>query len=543
MKRFAIYARYSSDHQKETSIEDQIRECTQWVKNRNGIIVKIYKDQAISGGHLVNRLDLQNLIRDSEDNLFDCVIAEDLSRFSRDQEHSAGLFKRFKYNGVDMYTISDNEVTALHIGLKGTVNQIYLTDLADKTRRGQKGAVERGKIPGGISYGYKKVKKYDEHGELISGFREINTKQAIVIRRIFQEYLLGKSARVIASDLNKEGIKSPRGGEWMASTINGNPARQNGILCNMLYTGKIVYNRQKFIKNPDTGKRRAILNPQNEWVINEVPELRIIDQEVWEKVQKMKRSIAGKPKNQQKRKRHLLSGLMKCSECGGSYTVVASGRYGCSHRRERGTCSNSQTAKFKDIEKRILSALENNMITDQLLDDFSNGYKNALKKQRETHNYRIRDAKKELKAVEKKINGILKAIMDGMYSPSMKEAMPPLEHKKEDLIEEIKLLEKENVIQIKPNMATLYKQQIRQLTTSLSSKDYSRLKAFNVVRSLIDEIVVSPNYKKGECNLLLKGDLATILSFVSGEDVLSPVVAGAGFGHKQKDRQLIIVEL
>lgn len=531
MKRFVIYARYSSDHQKNTSIEDQIRECAKWIESHNGVIIRSYTDHAISGGHFINRPGLQQLLSDAQKNEFDCVIAEDLSRFSRDQEHSAGLFKRLKYEGVDMFTLSDNEITTLHIGLKGTVNQIYLTDLAEKTRRGQKGAVERGKIPGGISYGYKKVKKYDENGELILGLREIDEVEAFIVKRIFKEYLLGKSARAIAADLNREGVKSPRGGQWMASTINGNPARQNGILCNMLYTGRIVYNRQRFIKNPDTGKRKAILNPVEEWVINEVSEFRIIDEETWETVQKMKRAIAGKPKNQQVRNRHLLSGLVKCSECGGAFTVISSGRYGCSHRRERGTCTNSHTIKIRAVEERVLESLKNKMFSDSMLEEFAEGYEAGLKEQKRTQNSRLKSAIEELRQVKREINSIIQAIKDGLYSPSMKEAMLPLERRKECLTNEIEFLEKENIIQVKPNMSMLYKQQIKLLIESLLYDGSQMLEASNILRSLIDEIVVSKGEKRGESCIELKGDLANLLNFASGEEVMVPVVAGAGFSH------------
>jgi DNA invertase Pin-like site-specific DNA recombinase len=533
MKRFAIYARYSSEHQKETSIEDQLRECQYWVKAQNGVVTKVYKDCAISGGHFINRKGLQKLLEDAQGNLFDGVVAEDLSRFSRDQEHSAGLFKRLKYYGVGMFTISDNEINALHIGLKGTINQIYLSDLADKTRRGQKGAVERGKIPGGISYGYSKAKRYDEAGELIPGYRIINEEQAEIIQRIFAEYLLGKSAKVIASELNKEGVPSPRGGQWMASTINGNPARQNGILCNLLYTGKIVYNRQKFVKDPDSGTRKAILNPRKDWVINEVPELRIIDEDTWNKVQKMKRAIAGKPKAQQARKRHLLSGLIKCAECGGAYTVINSDRYGCSHRRERGTCTNSQTIRIHILENRILNALENEMLTNEMIQEFSKGYEETLKEQRNNQSSRLKKAKKELREVSKKIDSMLQAIMDGLYCASMKEAMPLLEFKKESLEDEIVALEKDNVIQIKPNMANLYKDQINALTQSIKAGGNETIKASNILRTLIDSIVVSPDEKAGECGLELRGDLAVILNFATGKEVAMPMVAGVGFVHNQ----------
>jgi len=115
------------------------------------------------------------------------------------------------------------------------------------------------------------------------------------VRRIFEDYVNGKSPRAIATALNAEGIPSPRGGQWNASTINGNKARRNGILHNELYIGYLTYNRQSFRKDPETGKRQARPNPPSEWEMVEVPELRIIDDDLWERAQALNRVPLLKP--------------------------------------------------------------------------------------------------------------------------------------------------------------------------------------------------------------------------------------------------------
>lgn len=112
------------------------------------------------------------------------------------------------------------------------MNALFLKDLADKTRRGQRGRVELGKSGGGNAYGYDVVKTFDGNGAPVRGDRTINAVQAEVIRRIFRDYAIGKSAKRIAFELNKESIPAPGGGAWGFSTINGNPKRGNGILNN-----------------------------------------------------------------------------------------------------------------------------------------------------------------------------------------------------------------------------------------------------------------------------------------------------------------------
>ncbi len=152
-------------------------------------------------------------------------MAEALDRISRDQEDIAGIYKRMRYADVKMLTLSEGEISELHVGLKGTMNALFLKDLADKTRRGQRGRVEAGKSGGGNSYGYDVVKRFDANGEPIRGDRTINEAQAEVVRRIFRDYAAGKSAKTIAFALNKAGIAAPSGGDWGFSTINGNPKR------------------------------------------------------------------------------------------------------------------------------------------------------------------------------------------------------------------------------------------------------------------------------------------------------------------------------
>lgn len=160
------------------------------------------------------------------------------------------------------------------------MNALFLKDLAAKTRRGLEGRVRQGKSGGGNAYGYDVVKKVDSNGEPIRGERRINQEQADIIRRVFTEFSNGRSPRAIAHDLNAEDISGPRDGSWGPSTIYGNWRRGTGILNNDLYVGKLIWNRQHFIKDPQTGKRQARMNPESDWIIEDVPALRIIDEEL-----------------------------------------------------------------------------------------------------------------------------------------------------------------------------------------------------------------------------------------------------------------------
>jgi site-specific DNA recombinase len=129
-------------------------------------------------------------------------------------------------------------------------------------------------------------------------------------------------------DLNHERIPSPRSGQWNASTINGHRGRRNGILQNELYRGQVVYNRVRMVKNPETGKHISHINPEKEWVRVEVPELRIVADELWEEVQTQRKRYRDQPTQNCRRPKRLLSGLLKCGQCGGAFTIVRPGKYG-----------------------------------------------------------------------------------------------------------------------------------------------------------------------------------------------------------------------
>jgi DNA invertase Pin-like site-specific DNA recombinase len=151
--RAVIYARYSSETQRECSIEDQLRLAREHIEDRGWTFLHAYHDRAISGASAL-RPGYQRPLADARAGQFDVVVAEALDRLSRDQEDVAALHKRLSFAGIRIVTLAEGEITELHVGLKGTMNALYLKDLAQKTRRGLRGRVEAGRSGGSNSYGY-----------------------------------------------------------------------------------------------------------------------------------------------------------------------------------------------------------------------------------------------------------------------------------------------------------------------------------------------------------------------------------------------------
>jgi site-specific DNA recombinase len=181
MTRVALYARYSSDNQSVASIEDQFRICREHATREQWKVVGTYHDAAISGASVILRPGVQALLQDAQRGKFEVVLAEALDRVSRDQADVATLFKHLRFAGVEIVTLSEGEISELHVGLKGTMNALFLKDLAAKTHRGIRGRVEKGKSGGGLCYGYDVVKRTDAEGEPIRGERTINSAEAEII--------------------------------------------------------------------------------------------------------------------------------------------------------------------------------------------------------------------------------------------------------------------------------------------------------------------------------------------------------------------------
>ena len=501
-------------------------------------VTEIYTDYAISGGNLSNRPGMLSLLEAARRGAFDVVVAEALDRLSRDQEDIAGIFKRLNHGEIRILTLSEGEVNELHVGLKGTMNALFLKDLAIKTRRGQRGRVEAGKIPGGNSYGYKIIRRILDSGAVSTGEREIDTDQAAIIRRIFSEYVEGSTPRRIAARLNAAGTPSPRGGQWNASTINGSRQRRNGILNNELYLGRITYNRQRFIKDPETGKRRSRINPEHEWVITEVPALRIIDDETWNRVQEIKSRYASQSGNKRQTKKRLLTGLVKCGSCGGSMTIVNRERYSCSARRERGTCDSPVGIKVTELEDRVLTGLKDILFgNEELIDAFVSEFKAEVARLRKQRGAGERQALKDLNKINTAIRRCLKFITEGDGDPGLvRDELSALEARKRDLDRTMASTQEDRTVEVHPNIVEFYARKITELQTLLSNET-TRPEAMELIRSMIERIEVHAGDDHKTPNVILMGALAAILDYTQqnktavsgGDDGRVLMVAGSGF--------------
>jgi len=519
--RCAIYARFSSDLQDARSITDQTALCRERAQREGWAVVAEYSDAAISGSSLHNRPGLLDLMVAAQNKQFDAVLAEDIDRLSRDLEDSAGLYKRLRSWGVKIITLADGEVGTMQVGLKGLMANMFLENLALKTRRGHIGRLKAGRVPGGKLYGYDVVKGEEK------GLRTINEAEATIVRRIFAEYIAGRSPLDIVEGLNRDGIPAPFGGKWNASTINGSPKRENGIIMSRLYVGQIVYNRQRFVKDPATGKRKPVNNPRSEWIVQEAPELAIVDEATFHAVQERRMATARQHLHNRRRAKHLLSGLIRCGCCGGNMIIVTKSSFGCSDARSKRTCSNRKSIHIDKIESRVLSVLQKHLRSPEIVRASIEAYRIERAETAAKRAAASRQVEKELAALDMRIARLVRAIEDGESSRTVSGRLAELEAERDALVARVPPSTiDENVLQLHPTAARRYAEQVERISEALSRGDEAAQEAISLVRKLITSITVHPAQADGTMRMELRGDLAVMLDPIDQAEATISMVAG-----------------
>ncbi|EIW19597.1 MULTISPECIES: recombinase family protein [Pelosinus] len=428
----AIYARYSSDNQRDESIDAQVRACEEHAQ-RNGMqIVKIYIDRAKSATS-DKRPEFQRMIEESSTEAFSTLIIHKLDRFSRDKYDSAKYKRKLKQNGVRLISVTENldgspESIILESVIEGMA-EYYSKNLAREVMKGLTENALKCQHTGGIPpLGFdvdRVTKKYI-----------INEREAETVRKIFDLYLAGYGYKPIIDQLN----------EGQHVTKLGNPFGKNSIhdlLKNEKYCGVYTFNRSTS-KNYD-GKRNNHMSKVDEDVIRipgGVPA--IVSQEVFDKVQEKMNKNKHQPGAYKAKETYLLSGLIVCGEClkreGKTHSMMGnvkhSGRaktkhvtYRCANRDRTKQCDNKELRR-EYIENYVLTQLEKNIFSEKAIPFLVkklNDYQDTVCSDQAKEITRLNDTLKELNG---QINNIVDAITNGFAHSSLVEKLTVLEQQK-----------------------------------------------------------------------------------------------------------------
>jgi site-specific DNA recombinase len=554
-RRVALYARYSTDMQNPKSVDDQFRECRKYADKQGWSVVAEFSDSGLSGS-LRDRPGYNDLVAALPAGQFDIVLVEHIERVARDLERSAKFYKATMFAGIELHQLNRGKLGLLDIGILSTFAEIFLEELGHKTRRGLVGRIEAGASGGGLSYGYRVPRT--ETGQPIKGELVIVPEEAEVIRRIFRDYAAGKSPLHIAAELNKAGIPAPRGrgegtGHWKQNTINGNRQRGTGILNNELYAGLRVWNRQKFSKHPETGRRIARMNPESEWMLKAVPTLRIVDEGMWEAV-KRRQDAMGKVRvtreatdrnglsvaQSMRRRKYLLSGLLTCGQCGGKMTVAGTGerkRYYCANAKEKGpaVCGGMPGLKEVDAAESILSGLKTGLMQDEAYEAFRARFTALVSEQEASLGAVQKQQEDRIRETAKVQANLLRAVEAGQISDSILERLREVDAELATL-RAAQAAQAPAQVTLPDDLPALYRAYVEDLVATLTDGDVAG-RAGDELQELLESVVVSWDADLGAHWLDLRGKLLEMLQkakpaegagFVSCEVSLK-LVAGVGF--------------
>lgn len=518
--RTLIYARFSSALQNSRSIDQQVDVCRERADREGWAIVDVFTDYAVSGGAGMGegqRPGLAALLERVEQGDIEQVLVDTSSRIARHQGDAHSIRERLNYNGARLFTLGDGEIDSFKGAIKGLLDEQMRVELRHNIKRGQTGTVRQGRSPAGIAYGYRTANRIDGNGRPIRGLRTIDDDQAEIVRRIFTEYASGSSPRAIALQLNKEGIPGPRGTRWRATTIRPDRTRGNGMLSNRIYIGQLVHNRTSKVVDPVTRKTRIRPNPASEWIVEPVDHLRIIDDDLWQKVQDELESNRTTMPDRKRRPRHFLSGLGECGCCGAGWNVKSANLWGCGGQGEGALCDNRRQVTTESYERRVLDGLERRLLDPELVSIYVREYhQEYTRRAGETRRESARLEQRKADA-ERKVTRLVAALAEGGEEfPEIREALQKARTERDKATAQLAEIEALPVVALHPGISEQYRQQVTKLNEALADPN-ARKEAGQVIRALIDRIILTPAKEGRGVDIEVKGKLASIVALARGE--------------------------
>ena len=513
-RRAALYARYSSDMQKATSIDGQLLLCRKVAERKNFDIIGEFVDAAKSGLTEDARDGYHRLLNGVRNHDFDVIVVEHFDRLSRDPATIQRLKQIFEFNGVDLMDQKGIYATGTDISIASLYNTIYKPQLADKVRRGHDNAVANGRIPGSYAYGYRR--KLGAPGE-----RLIDKSEAKIVLRIFKEYASGCSTREIAADLTREGVPSPgatrhknKAGRttWNHQSITGG-RHGRGILSNELYIGEIHWNVRSTILNPETQKKQKRRNPDERHLLVKNPKMQIVPQELWDAAQKVREERAirkfgptGKPQRRPlmpRNNEHPLAGVLRCGVCNGHMRIAQSSRNGapraaCATAHKQGACEHSRSFNMDVLLEDVSRKLEATLLSTEAVQEAMKAWQEDRKTDQKKDGERA-NLERRRRTLTTEIERLTYAIANSRRKPDMLlKKIDEYDTERENVDARLRLLGSvsEDIITFDhPQFGEIFRSEAKKLIAALkiNPKATETRVAFG---NLIDRIVVRPGRKR-----------------------------------------------
>ncbi len=314
-----------------------------------------------------------------------------------------------------------------------------------------------------------------------------------------------KAHSLSAKARNAERVPGPSGAIWYDATIRGCPGRGDGRLRNQIYIGRQVWNRRHRATDPVAGTQHRRPNDPADIVVQDVPELRIIEQQLWDSVQaRLASEQARRPARatgaagwsfwEHRRPRHLLTGKVVCGACGALFATLGQDYLGC-RAANQGSCHNTRLVRRAKLEAHVLDVLSRQLMDPNLVREFVAAFTEEWHRFLAEHSGVAEARQSDLRATKRRIANLIDAISDGMRSPELKARLADLEARKAVLVAELSH-GSDPLPTLHPNIADVYRQEVERLRNGLSAVDNAE--ALEAARQLIDRIIISPPDDHGE---------------------------------------------
>lgn len=475
-----IYARYSSDSQREESIEGQLRECKPFAEKNGITIIGTYVDRAMTA-RTDKRPDFQRMIKDSAKHQFDVIIVWKLDRFSRDRYDSAHYKSMLAKNGVKVISatepIADDSTGVLLESLLEGMAEYYSKELSEKVKRGLTENALKAKFNGGgMPMGYMKNANQQY---------EIDPVAAPIVLEAFKRYSKGQNMREVRDWLNEQGIR----------TKHGNPLNINFItrmLNNRRYMGEYSYGE----------------------VIQENAIPAIVDKKLFERVQQRMVRNKKAPAVHKAEDNYLLTTKLRCGPCG-AFMVGESGTsktkgkvhhyYKCVSAKKKLGCK-KKTVRKAWIEDLVVEQVVKIIMDDALLEQLADMVMDVQGRESTT----IPMLHQQLAETQKAIDNMLNALQQGIITDSTKERLDKLEETKTEI--EISLAQEEiEKPLLSREQVLFFLHRFRKLDVKNQDHRQRLIDSFiNAIYLYDDKMILTFNYKDGS-NTITFSDLTAVL--------------------------------
>lgn len=366
-RRVAVfYCRYSSKEDREESIDRQ-KLNNRTYAHRHGFTLLdqenygyLYIDRSVSAGYLFDRPEFQRMIEDARAGKFEIVVFEDVDRFSRNLGDLAKLHEELKFCGVEMHAALRGLITNIEVALLGFLFSEQRTKIINLTTQGRWQAAEKGRHPGSACFGY-----YTEPGapgELI-----VDPATSLAVRWAFEWYDAGAGCDEIAARLDAADISPPRGSKWNANTLRGCAGLGTGLLRNLKYKGVQAYGKIERRRHPVSGKWIVTVRDPTVWRIVAVPEWKIVEPELFDRVQrKLAENTIAPRRSPLEGEPHLFRGVSFCV-CGAPMRGHLSGSkrsLSCS-AAPKDKCTHRGKILLRPVEQEILRAVRHHLVSPE----------------------------------------------------------------------------------------------------------------------------------------------------------------------------------